>query len=169
MGDYRVRFHQDDDTIRILRVKNRREAYAEVVVAAESFLRPSSVAVINVQRTARASLVHALIPAQWLLHNVTKPHAVVNHEPSERMRDDYNREAMALFRPVFLWPVARVGRRYSSCAPTLPSLGSGGHFLGPGFRSGACEVKALGTVKLLFGRILRFTLPKLSLQSRSLL
>jgi len=26
-GDYRVRFHQDDDTMRILRVRNRREAY----------------------------------------------------------------------------------------------------------------------------------------------
>jgi mRNA interferase RelE/StbE len=27
VGDYRVRFHQDLDTIRILRVRNRREAY----------------------------------------------------------------------------------------------------------------------------------------------
>ena len=27
VGDYRVRFHQDDETIRVLRVKNRREAY----------------------------------------------------------------------------------------------------------------------------------------------
>jgi mRNA-degrading endonuclease RelE of RelBE toxin-antitoxin system len=27
VGDYRVRFHQDDDTMRILRVRNRREAY----------------------------------------------------------------------------------------------------------------------------------------------
>jgi len=27
VGDYRVRFHQDDDAIRILRVRNRREAY----------------------------------------------------------------------------------------------------------------------------------------------
>ena len=27
VGDYRVRFHQDNDTIRILRVRNRREAY----------------------------------------------------------------------------------------------------------------------------------------------
>jgi len=27
VGDYRVRFHHDDETIRILRVKNRREAY----------------------------------------------------------------------------------------------------------------------------------------------
>ena len=27
VGDYRVRFHLDPDTIRILRVRNRREAY----------------------------------------------------------------------------------------------------------------------------------------------
>ncbi|MGO9231488.1 MAG: type II toxin-antitoxin system RelE family toxin [Bryobacteraceae bacterium] len=27
VGDYKVRFHQDDDTVRILRVRNRREAY----------------------------------------------------------------------------------------------------------------------------------------------
>ena len=27
VGDYRVRFHQDGDTIRVLRVRNRREAY----------------------------------------------------------------------------------------------------------------------------------------------
>jgi len=27
VGDYRVRFHQDNDTMRILRVRNRREAY----------------------------------------------------------------------------------------------------------------------------------------------
>jgi mRNA interferase RelE/StbE len=27
VGDYRVRFDQDDDVIRILRVRNRREAY----------------------------------------------------------------------------------------------------------------------------------------------
>jgi mRNA-degrading endonuclease RelE of RelBE toxin-antitoxin system len=27
VGEYRVRFHQDDDTMRILRVRNRREAY----------------------------------------------------------------------------------------------------------------------------------------------
>ena len=27
VGDYRVRFQQDDDTMRILRVRNRREAY----------------------------------------------------------------------------------------------------------------------------------------------
>jgi mRNA-degrading endonuclease RelE of RelBE toxin-antitoxin system len=27
VGDYRVRFHQDGATIRVLRVKNRREAY----------------------------------------------------------------------------------------------------------------------------------------------
>ena len=27
VGDYRVRFHQDDDTMRIFRVRNRREAY----------------------------------------------------------------------------------------------------------------------------------------------
>jgi mRNA-degrading endonuclease RelE of RelBE toxin-antitoxin system len=27
VGDYRVRFHQDGATIRILRVRNRREAY----------------------------------------------------------------------------------------------------------------------------------------------
>ena len=27
VGDYRVRFQQDDDTLRILRVRNRREAY----------------------------------------------------------------------------------------------------------------------------------------------
>ena len=26
-GDYRVRFHQDGETIRVLRVRNRREAY----------------------------------------------------------------------------------------------------------------------------------------------
>jgi mRNA-degrading endonuclease RelE of RelBE toxin-antitoxin system len=27
VGDYRVRFHQDDDIMRIIRVRNRREAY----------------------------------------------------------------------------------------------------------------------------------------------
>ncbi len=27
VGDYRARFHQDNDTMRILRVRNRREAY----------------------------------------------------------------------------------------------------------------------------------------------
>ena len=27
VGDYRVRFHLDDETVRILRVRNRREAY----------------------------------------------------------------------------------------------------------------------------------------------
>ncbi len=27
VGDYRVRFHQDGNTIRVLRVRNRREAY----------------------------------------------------------------------------------------------------------------------------------------------
>jgi mRNA-degrading endonuclease RelE of RelBE toxin-antitoxin system len=27
VGDYRVRFHQEDETFRILRVRNRREAY----------------------------------------------------------------------------------------------------------------------------------------------
>lgn len=27
VGDWRVRFHQDDETIRILRVRNRKEAY----------------------------------------------------------------------------------------------------------------------------------------------
>ena len=27
VGDYRVRFHLDDDTLRVLRVRNRREAY----------------------------------------------------------------------------------------------------------------------------------------------
>lgn len=27
VGDYRVRFHQDHDTLRIIRVRNRREAY----------------------------------------------------------------------------------------------------------------------------------------------
>ena len=27
VGDYRVRFHQDGETIRVLRVANRREAY----------------------------------------------------------------------------------------------------------------------------------------------
>jgi mRNA-degrading endonuclease RelE of RelBE toxin-antitoxin system len=27
VGDYRIRFHLDPDTIRILRVRNRREAY----------------------------------------------------------------------------------------------------------------------------------------------
>jgi mRNA-degrading endonuclease RelE of RelBE toxin-antitoxin system len=27
VGDYRVRFHVHDDTLRILRVRNRREAY----------------------------------------------------------------------------------------------------------------------------------------------
>lgn len=27
VGDYRVRFHQDNDTMHILRVRNRREAY----------------------------------------------------------------------------------------------------------------------------------------------
>jgi mRNA-degrading endonuclease RelE of RelBE toxin-antitoxin system len=27
MGDYRVRFHQEGETIRILQVRNRREAY----------------------------------------------------------------------------------------------------------------------------------------------
>jgi mRNA-degrading endonuclease RelE of RelBE toxin-antitoxin system len=27
VGDYRVRFHQDDEIVRILRVRNRREAY----------------------------------------------------------------------------------------------------------------------------------------------
>ena len=27
VGDYRVRFHQDNDTMRILRGRNRREAY----------------------------------------------------------------------------------------------------------------------------------------------
>jgi mRNA-degrading endonuclease RelE of RelBE toxin-antitoxin system len=27
VGDYRVRFHMDDETMRILRVRNRREAY----------------------------------------------------------------------------------------------------------------------------------------------
>ena len=27
VGDYRVRFHLDDETLRILRVRNRREAY----------------------------------------------------------------------------------------------------------------------------------------------
>jgi len=27
IGDYRVRFHREDDTMRILRVRNRREAY----------------------------------------------------------------------------------------------------------------------------------------------
>ncbi len=27
VGDYRIRFHQDNDTVRILRVRNRREAY----------------------------------------------------------------------------------------------------------------------------------------------
>ena len=27
VGDYRVRFHQENDTVRILRVRNRREAY----------------------------------------------------------------------------------------------------------------------------------------------
>lgn len=27
VGDYRVRFHQDKETMRILRVRNRREAY----------------------------------------------------------------------------------------------------------------------------------------------
>jgi hypothetical protein len=27
VGDYRVRFHQEGETIRILRVRNRREAY----------------------------------------------------------------------------------------------------------------------------------------------
>jgi mRNA-degrading endonuclease RelE of RelBE toxin-antitoxin system len=26
-GDYRVRFHQDGETVRVLRVRNRREAY----------------------------------------------------------------------------------------------------------------------------------------------
>jgi mRNA-degrading endonuclease RelE of RelBE toxin-antitoxin system len=26
-GDYRVRFHLDDETVRVLRVRNRREAY----------------------------------------------------------------------------------------------------------------------------------------------
>ena len=29
VGDYRARFHQDGDTIRILRVRNRREAYRD--------------------------------------------------------------------------------------------------------------------------------------------
>jgi mRNA-degrading endonuclease RelE of RelBE toxin-antitoxin system len=27
VGDYRVRFHQEDETVRVLRVRNRREAY----------------------------------------------------------------------------------------------------------------------------------------------
>ena len=27
VGDWRVRFHQDDQTIRVLRVRNRREVY----------------------------------------------------------------------------------------------------------------------------------------------
>ena len=27
VGDYRVRFHMDDETVRVLRVRNRREAY----------------------------------------------------------------------------------------------------------------------------------------------
>jgi mRNA-degrading endonuclease RelE of RelBE toxin-antitoxin system len=27
VGDYRVRFHQDGDTVHVLRVRNRREAY----------------------------------------------------------------------------------------------------------------------------------------------
>jgi mRNA interferase RelE/StbE len=27
VGDYRVRFHLDDETIQVLRVRNRREAY----------------------------------------------------------------------------------------------------------------------------------------------
>lgn len=27
VGDYRVRFHQDDNIMRVLRVRNRREAY----------------------------------------------------------------------------------------------------------------------------------------------
>ena len=27
VGDYRVRFHLDDETVRVLRVRNRREAY----------------------------------------------------------------------------------------------------------------------------------------------
>lgn len=27
VGDYRVRFHIDDETVRVLRVRNRREAY----------------------------------------------------------------------------------------------------------------------------------------------
>lgn len=27
VGDYRVRFHLDDETVRIIRVRNRREAY----------------------------------------------------------------------------------------------------------------------------------------------
>lgn len=27
VGDYRVRFHMDDDTVQVLRVRNRREAY----------------------------------------------------------------------------------------------------------------------------------------------
>ncbi len=27
VGDYRVRFHQDEDVMRILRIRNRREAY----------------------------------------------------------------------------------------------------------------------------------------------
>lgn len=27
IGDYRVRFHQDGETLRVLRVRNRREAY----------------------------------------------------------------------------------------------------------------------------------------------
>ena len=27
VGDYRVRFHLDNDTLRVLRVRNRREAY----------------------------------------------------------------------------------------------------------------------------------------------
>jgi mRNA-degrading endonuclease RelE of RelBE toxin-antitoxin system len=26
-GDYRIRFHQDGETVRVLRVRNRREAY----------------------------------------------------------------------------------------------------------------------------------------------
>jgi mRNA-degrading endonuclease RelE of RelBE toxin-antitoxin system len=29
VGDYRVRFHQDGGTIRILRIRNRKEAYRE--------------------------------------------------------------------------------------------------------------------------------------------
>ena len=27
VGDYRVRFHRDNETVRVLRVRNRREAY----------------------------------------------------------------------------------------------------------------------------------------------
>ena len=27
VGDYRVRFHMDDETVQVLRVRNRREAY----------------------------------------------------------------------------------------------------------------------------------------------